>query len=128
MHQEINIKNTLFILTVTLVVFSKSALACEKLSIAELQYMEKDELIKTGCSNNKYISIYMNQATKSLDLSVKAIELGSNSMSNKFKKQYDSEFDTAICHSKNSKTILNVLRKDHAVSTDGFYDKNCDDM
>lgn len=125
MYRKINIKNVLFILAVTLIVLTKPALACEKLSIAELQYMEKGELIKTGCSNNKYIHIYMDEASKSLDQVINAENSGNNAMSNRFNAQYDSEFETAMCHLENAKTILSVLRKGYAVSTYGFYDKNC---
>ena len=122
---HIKIKNTLLISITILVTFTKLAVACEKLPIAELQYMEKNELIKTGCFNELNVNKYH---AKSIENHTKAEEkkaIGDTGSYNLFIGWYYADLNTAICSEKNAKTILNVLRKDHKIKTKGFYKKNC---
>lgn len=104
MHQKIILKYIYLISAAALVVFTKSAVACEELSIAKLQHMKKSELIKERCLHIKYANSYLKKKFMTLE-----------------------NIKLSACHTENTIKIHRVLKKNYSFNPDYFYKNNCKD-
>lgn len=134
--------NRRVILACLILTFSTNAQSinlCKVISIQELAYMDKKELIKVACKASsdwaKYSAEhdhYITKAAEANQFKLDAMKLGNQSLMATAQDQYNSYYKNAIeyledasCSTSNNKNAKNVLRKDHGVDIEDFEKKYC---
>ena len=139
-------KNKKFVLTafILIMLFSQSTkvFSCEKKSLQELIYMEKSDLIKFVCLNDSDYVKHDTSRDKNISKSNEEhkeylfyMKTGNYDLS----KMYEERYNNALkriekngkdirCNIDNSKNAKNVLRKDHKIKIENFYDSYCAEL
>jgi len=108
-----------------LLILPLTVLACEKKTILELKYMEKNRLIKFACHAETDIKFYKNSA----DTTKKVVDKFANSLDEivygAISDNYLFYLEELQCSKNNFSKSKDVLRKDHGINVRNFTQKYC---